>query len=519
MMPSSPSKPPALWPFLVVCAAGAVWIDLGSLHQYENADTLIPILVSLYRWTPFFWEQDRYGMLLPLLTTLIKDPFLNLVIQEGMAVFCGLAAMFLLARYVLRDKTYPIVASFTVVAFLVVAPSWHRFVYLVDTCYGVAFALGLGGLQLADAPPKGRLVGWRRLLALALILLAHWVYQAVILVLAPLVVLRFMPTRGSRAGSVSDGPTPDRPLTPVSTGFPLLSLLAGAGFGMLLARCAPVLHTTFTPVPPAQWLTGWRQLIGHLWTALAPHSWPLFVGLTAGTGALSLCIPAVRRHGKAGARAAAVLLAAALPHFLIMGTQKHVQLNDYEVRYVVPAVFVLQMGLATLALAPMLACLGDRPLRCLHVATAPVVLLAAAIGYGYPSPAVVRADLKQALGSHTDDVLASGCTHVAGDYWMVWATVYDANLVLHDRGERRIVWGIAERSGPTRRLWKQVPPEKLSIAIPPGGDAATHFFLVHYGFPPMAVVEKRATVWVLRPMEHVARLFPGFQVGDKVPEF
>jgi hypothetical protein len=43
----------------------ALWIDFGSIHRLHHADSLIPTLMSLIRWQPFFWEQDRFGMLIP----------------------------------------------------------------------------------------------------------------------------------------------------------------------------------------------------------------------------------------------------------------------------------------------------------------------------------------------------------------------------------------------------------------------------------------------------------------------
>ena len=59
------------WTLLLV-ALLATWIDLGRVHTFQGADSFIPILVSLQRWTPFFWGQDRFGMLVPLLATPLK---------------------------------------------------------------------------------------------------------------------------------------------------------------------------------------------------------------------------------------------------------------------------------------------------------------------------------------------------------------------------------------------------------------------------------------------------------------
>src|SRR5437762_10011290 len=97
---------PPLWPYLVICAAAGLMVSLGSFHWWHNSDSLIPMLVSLQKWTPFFWEQDRIGMLVPLLTLPLREPLWNLIAQEAIYVSTTLAAMFLLPRYVLRDGNY-----------------------------------------------------------------------------------------------------------------------------------------------------------------------------------------------------------------------------------------------------------------------------------------------------------------------------------------------------------------------------------------------------------------------------
>jgi hypothetical protein len=56
--------------------------------------------------------------------------------QDFLDLALGLSAFFLLARYVLRDATYPAAAALACGAFLTLAPPAYRFSYLVDACYG-----------------------------------------------------------------------------------------------------------------------------------------------------------------------------------------------------------------------------------------------------------------------------------------------------------------------------------------------------------------------------------------------
>src|SRR5436305_14423335 len=87
------------WVVVSIVAAGlAVWIGLGTLHDYDHADSLLPVLVSTQRWTPFFWGQDRFGMLIPLLAMPIRHPLGNLLAQGWMMTAAGLLAPSATAR-------------------------------------------------------------------------------------------------------------------------------------------------------------------------------------------------------------------------------------------------------------------------------------------------------------------------------------------------------------------------------------------------------------------------------------
>ena len=186
-----PREGPGLGTYLLFCAVAALWVDLGTLHRLHNGDSLLPVLVSLQYWTPFQWELDRHGMLVPLLALPLTHPLANLLFQGFVDVFCGLAAFFLLARYMLRESIDPLVGALGATAFLTLAPAPYRFDYLMDVSYGVWLTLGLGGLIVAEPEPGVGARTWgRRLVALLLIILAHWVYGATALYLATLVVFR-----------------------------------------------------------------------------------------------------------------------------------------------------------------------------------------------------------------------------------------------------------------------------------------------------------------------------------------
>ena len=128
-------------------------------------------------------------------------------------------------------------------------------------------------------------------------------------------------------------------------------------------------------------------------------------------------------------------------------------------------------------------------------------------GYGFPSLRRVRADLDR-FSVLTPDVLAAGCTHIAGDYWTVWPAIFHVNLTLYERRESRTVWGVTFGGQPTSMIWRTVPQEKRCVCIAvndPYGDN----WLISFGFSRFRDVERRKTVRVLRRVaENVAKANP-----------
>jgi hypothetical protein len=461
-------RPAALWPYLLACALAACWLDFAGAHRTHSSDSLIPVLVSLYRWTPFYWGQNRLGMLLPLVALPFRHPVANLLVQTGLSAFAGLAAIFLLARYAFRGPAWPVVGLVAAAALLVLMPVHIRWDYLgTSQPYGLSLALGLGGLLLAESPPGGVVPRWRLAGALVLLLLAHWVNVALVVVLGPLVLFRPL-----LAGWLSLRPF--RHALREHRALPLLAL--GYAGGALVAWAAPHHNPDQTAGLAAR---HWPLL----WSTFARNGWEWLgedcrraLGLALAGGLLPWCIPAVRRHVPAAVRAACPLLLAALAYFLFLGTRQWMLLNICSPRYLLPPLLLVLVALATLLVGPLRACAAGQAAGLVPAVfyrtvgmnpaarmAAPVLVAAAAWSYGLPSLRGVRADLDRTLGDYTDAMLRTGCTHVGGDYWKVWTTVFHTNLVLYEQGRHDLRWGIAERCEDTRDLWSRTPWEKMLV--------------------------------------------------------
>jgi len=521
---TEPSRIPSLWLPLVVCVLVAILIDLGTLHRGQHADSLILIQMSLYRWTPFYWELDRVGSLVPGLAQPFKNPLTNLLVQEALYVWFTLAALVLLARYVVRDAAYLPVAFVSAAIFITLTPSYYRSEIFFST-YGVWLVFSLTALLLA-VPLDGR-QRWPRLaLAVVMMIIAHWAYCTATVFLGPLVVIRSWLTAPDPVPVDLAGSDPteaslfrrllllgQRVATPeLRASLMLLAIGSATGF-VLRSLLAPPAATDFGTLPLDQWPVAFRGLLANTWQNVAPSYGPLCLAGLAGSGALLLALPAVRRQTAPALKAAGALAAAALIIACFMATRKWVQLNQYMFRYLVPSVLYFQAALVILGVVPWLATLRlVHRTRAQFAAASSVLVLAAVYSYGLPSLAGVRNDVAEHhipaitgintfTGIQPEDVIDAHCTHVAGNYWKVWPAVFNANLRLYELGEQRVVWGITLRDKPTRGLWSRVPLRDLCVAVPAGGDPEADRYLREAGFPPLEVVERRPTAWILRPRE------------------
>jgi hypothetical protein len=504
-----PGLPP-LWPWLILCGVMALWIDLGEYHRYHTSDSIVPVLVSLYKWTPYYWEANRIGMLVPLLALPFTNPLTNLLVQGWLVLFAALASVFLLARWLLRSPSWPMVGCVASGVLLLLATGERFFVNTFgQPHYAVGLALGLGAVLLTELGAGGRMP-WRRWpAALAMTLLAHWVNSGTVLFLAPVLVVSrmaaFLGKKCGRGGGVSPrvGETVQA----------LAILLVGAVGSGLLRRFTPCRDDPVNNgfLPWQLWPRAWAKLGQHTWQDAFAAFGEGYAVLAVVAGLL-LVIPTVRRQAGASLRAAGALLAGGLAYGMFMGTLVWVARNEFCYKYLIPLIFYINVALAAALTGPLLATLSTRARKRLALLAVPSMLLAIAAVHGIPSRARARAELEcvpwdPALAQRTQDLLDLKASHIAGSYSQVWMSVFHANLVLHERGEDRVVWGVAGRCIPTWATWGRMQPEDIRIAAfteGPGlelGDEA-RTFVARY-FPPLSAVKKKPLTWLLRPADEM----------------
>jgi hypothetical protein len=507
---------------VLALALAAVLVDLGRFHLHEHSDSIVPVLVSLQRWTPFYWDQERYGMLVPLLAVPVRDPLLNLLLQRGLLVFAGLAAVVLLARHALSDRDWPLAGALAAGLLLLLAPDAWAFEYLGDQPYGLSLALALAGLALAEPRPRApapftrsagrdsaRGRGTRVATGLLLVLAAHWVNAAIGFLALALAAVRAVadalegdvglaPVRGLRPGSGA-GPRGLRAIRERLRTDALL-LAAGLAASWLWLQVYPTvtgkpLRLATGLLPPAEWPRAWVAFLGNGWRE--GMGWFVALAFLAALGAAALLLsPALRPVAPGAFLRAGALAAAAVAYALFVGGLRWVADNGFAARYLAPSAVLLHVAAVSLVAEP-LARLRRGAARLAFVAAVAAVPAAALFAWGSPSLATVRADLEGTLGRHASDVRAAGCQLVSGDYWSVWPTVFETLRAAHDGGEPAASWGICHRSNPTVPQWSGIPRERLRICVPAGEEEAAERWLRAFHLWPSPVLDREGTVLVL----------------------
>lgn len=439
----------------LAAVVAALWMDLSRLHAFHTSDSLIPILSGLYLWTPFFWEQNRYGSLIPLLSLPIDSPFYNLLFQVGLRLLAVAAAFFLMARTVVPRRYWPAVGALTL-ALWVAGKGMEDHAFQQMQPYGQAIALSLGGLLLIDRGGKLKVA-----VGLGLLLLGYWISATTLFWLLPLVWVRY--AVGLEPDSDRWRLRPDR-----RTVLVMLALFLAFDLSMVASWLSEYSRSTaFGAARPGIWLTAWTTLFSRSVGYLSP---------TLVIAGLLLLVTAIvigsRVWNRRLAMAAGLcLVAAALADLGVMGTTYWAQVNKWSLRYV--SVELLALGM--LAPAVLLALvLENRPARWHRAANVLALLLlipALAWTYGAPSLARARASVDE-LSGDSEEVLASGADHVLGGYWRTWPTVFRADVLRWERGDRRPVWAIALRSGPTDPIWRPKSWAGVPIAVLAGNEVS-----------------------------------------------
>jgi hypothetical protein len=418
---------------MTVAAAVAAWMGLGTLHDFHNSDSLLPALISTQRWTPFFWGQDRFGMLVPLVTMPIRDPLANLLAQAWIMTTAALLAPFVIARFLTdRAPEWIAIGACANLLILLVVPPAVQFDWFVTQPYALSMCVGFAALIVAG---HNRGAGGA-VSAAALFALAGWINIGIAVMLA--------------IAALAGGSARSR-----------LLLLGSAGvlLAALAARYFATEHTVSSLLGAGQWGHAWAQLARNAAAAVVPGALAV-AGIAVAGAVLAILVWAWYAGRPWPWTHLAIAAAIGTGTWLVVGTSLWVGMNQYSARYMYPTLMMAAVGVAIVFAAALTS----------RATAASLALLAAMIlaagRYGMPSYGRVARGIEDRFGRHTAAVIESGATVLAGDYWGIWPAVFHANLTLTRSGAARRVYGLTLRSEETEPLWK-TPGRPVLVATAP----------------------------------------------------
>ena len=408
-------------------------VAIGWTLDLHNADSLIPTLVSLDFWLPFYWGQDRFGMLLPLVAAPVRDSFWNLVAQNALGVFLMLAGAYVVAlKCAVRQ---PEIVALALLSLVLAWPAEKTAFQLLTTDQSYSPALGLYAFAFGLLRPDS---SWlTRVCAALLMALGAWTNAGTgLLMLAVFTVAAAMPRL--------------RPDAMWLLGGVILSL---AGH-LALQKLAPGVRLDTSHLTVAS-LAEITSLTVGFWSDAYQRFLGPAVWLTVPTGLLALALE--RRNATARQAVTATVVGCALYGLVMVvffgGTGRHIT-----------PVLPLLLGAILVVFARHLPAVSD---RFVVVGLTGLVLLQS--GADWPEAGRRRLLTRFAEG-HAIELYQEGVTVVTGDYWRVWPYAFALNLLHEGVSGDRPVLPVALRSEDfyLRRAQHIRPGTK--IAVVPAAD-------------------------------------------------
>jgi len=463
---------------LVFCV---VAVSLSWVQSRHDADTYLHALVSLDRYQPFYWGDNRFGMLIAALAIPVRDYAANLMFQTGLytAALAGVAILFQTCFFQVDGgwSRGAAAACLSLAALLAVfRPEYYApSVLFLGHPYAVSLLLVLAGVAIAYRSPLKPVLRWS--LALLFLLLGFWVNASHAAVATVLFVS--LP-QGSNAARIS---WRERFLGLACVG-------AAAASVLLFARQYPSLKTVAL-AGPSLWLDTASRMSANV-TSYFIHPW-VFGGLLL-LGAAAL---AARRERWIRQETVAFVLAAAATA-AGMSSLEWLRASDFHPRYWLSPILILAFTacglLMPLALRGLERATGSSSFA--HSICGLILAAAVVQAFGLPSYSKAKDQMLSRALELERGLQELECTHIVGDYWSGWAAVFRRRAL--EGRKSNGPWALTLRAEATQPLWSAVP-EASRRYCSLCGSAERDSYLRYFGLPPMKETRRQGQWCALAP--------------------
>jgi hypothetical protein len=381
----------------------------------QNGDNVILSVMSLQKLTVYYWSQDRFGGLTPLLAAWIRHPLYNLYAQLLFQMIAGFIAPVFFCSFLFRRSIDVWRATLLTDGLLLIGSNVTLLqqIFIHASPYGMSLACaGLASMAVRTSSP-GKARGLLVLAGTIGLVIAYIVNFALVVIALPLVLLFMI-------------------LLPSTNSARLLAIhLLAAIASFLLPRVfAPEEHTNLSLAPSFHNIVRLGQ---EVWSHTG---WPSALAVIIPIAATLLYLIWVRRYGtlRLYSVVVVVMLGVAALNFALVASSRWIAANLFDIRYFVPT-YLLLMAVAGMSLWLIIVISRrDRPIRSVaFVGLSTVLLLAAYLRLH--SNAVANTDIME-NGEVAREVAARyvslSLDGIAGDYWYVWPAVLMAEQYHYD---------------------------------------------------------------------------------------
>jgi hypothetical protein len=358
---------------------------------------------------------------------------LNVLAQNTLHMMTSFLTFVLIARFLFSKSNWLEIGLVSAMAFIALSGSGDLKDFLTPwQIYTPALMFGLCALVLA--PPY-----W--LLSFCLLCVAVWCNFSVTVLLGILLAARAL-EESARLGWSLVFPA-------LKLQVLMLGISSLVGYVLRLSFPTGGSNSYAALASPYEALTGWIRLLQDSATSPSSSLWLLLAPPIVGLG---FCVltqwrsVAYFEHNRTAIRSAVVGVVSLTLYAMIVGATAFAKSNGYSRRYLIPSLMiwiVSWVGL-TMHLWPK----TGRVRPSFRFAGALLVVPLLILRFGTPSFHSLEHNLAERFDSEYGDVVKAQCTHVIGDYYRVWDSVFYSRII----GDREL-WGITYRSGIIRDKW------------------------------------------------------------------
>ena len=409
---------------------------LSPYHRIMNPDTMMVYFSSLIRWTPYFWGQDRYGMLLPLLTSWLDDPYWTIILQNTFHSACSILCFFLLPKLLFPRSNFLATGLLSLALFIGFSGTLNLFNFFTPwQIYTPGLLLGLVSLLVLQRSFLG---------AFLLMGLAQWACFSTGILLGLLIL--FQQIGGNKSN--------------LRIQFSLLFkkrlvLIGSAMVAGILFQVHYLTHQTssYASNDLLQIVYGWTWLIDSYIQSPLASNWllvgPLFLASAAMLVVAYKNPEAYRKVGDRQTMAVAAMLAI-LFYIVIVGGSVFARSMGFPQRYLIPALIVWSVIWSAVLLEYIKTLQWDlfSPGNHASKLAALLIVLLTIFRFGLPSVEGSRNSIQQAIEPKYKSFAEHQCTHALGFYYVTWPAYFYTLL-----NEEKAIWPITHRSEVIKDMW------------------------------------------------------------------